>query len=256
MCPICANRKRGDNLRGNINDFLSRSKKIHGNKYDYSKVEYINNKTKVCIICPEHGEFWQTPYSHMVGFGCKKCSKIYDTDSFIKKAKEIYHNKYDYSKVKYIHSKEKVCIICPEHGEFYVTPNNFLKGHSCPICKQSHLENEVRVFLIKNNIKFELQKRFIWLGMLRYDFYLPDYNIAIECQGEQHFKVVKWFGGEEGFLMQKKFDENKKKLSYDNNIKILYYTHLKYKTFLGQKLIYTLDELLNKIYENNEEKGE
>ena len=47
--------------------------KRHNNKYDYSKVEYVNSSTKVCIICPEHGEFWQTPHKHLSGQGCPKC---------------------------------------------------------------------------------------------------------------------------------------------------------------------------------------
>ena len=54
-------------------EFISKAKEVHGNKYDYSKVEYVNNHTKVCIICPKHGEFWQTPNHHLLGHGCSKC---------------------------------------------------------------------------------------------------------------------------------------------------------------------------------------
>ena len=57
----------------NTQEFIKRAREIHGDKYDYSKVEYINNKTKVCIICPVHGEFWQIPYTHIKGFGCSRC---------------------------------------------------------------------------------------------------------------------------------------------------------------------------------------
>ena len=57
--------------------FIKKAKTIHGNKYDYSKVKYVNNHTKVCIICPIHGEFWQTPMKHLIGRGCPKCGSIY-----------------------------------------------------------------------------------------------------------------------------------------------------------------------------------
>lgn len=70
-CPECAGNKRKTTL-----EFIEESKNIHGNKYDYSKAEYINGRTKVCIICPTHGEFWQIAGSHISGFGCPQCSKI------------------------------------------------------------------------------------------------------------------------------------------------------------------------------------
>ena len=124
-----------------VQEFTEKAKKVHGDKYDYSKVEYINNKTKVCIICPEHGEFWQTPDSHLRGRGCRQCSiksmkdkQRLSTEDFIEKAKEIHGNKYDYSKVDYVNSQTKVCIICPKHGEFWQTPLNHLKGKGCPDC--------------------------------------------------------------------------------------------------------------------------
>lgn len=234
-------------------EWIKRAKKIHGNKYDYSKVEYKKMFEKVCIICPEHGEFWQIPYSHLKGFGCSLCNNIVcDTISFVTKAREIYGNTYDYSKVNYVHSKEKVCIICPKHGEFYVTPNNFLRGHSCPICKQSKLEDEIRIFLESNNFNFETQKRFNWLGLKRLDFYIPELNISIECQGGQHFSIVDWFGGKEGFLEQQKSDKLKKALCEEHGIKILYFTHENYQNFLGEQLIKSTNELLKKL-ENTED---
>ena len=77
------------------NEFIFKAKEVHGNKYDYSKIEYKKSKDKVCIICPEHGEFWQLPHSHLIGNGCKKCSsskssitRASTTSEFIKKAKK------------------------------------------------------------------------------------------------------------------------------------------------------------------------
>ena len=149
-CPKCANIKRNYKLRGNIVEFVIKARKIHGDRYDYSKVNYINAQTKVCIICPEHGEFWQTPAKHLSGAGCAKCGGgyKYNNNDFITKAKEIHGDKYDYSKVNYINSQIKVCIICPEHGEFWQTPALHLRGNGCPICGgRNKLDNES--FVIK-----------------------------------------------------------------------------------------------------------
>ena len=102
--------------RKSNDEFIREAQSIHHNKYDYSKVEYANNKTKVCIICPEHGEFWQTPSDHLNGKGCPQCARNVrcDKDTFIEKAKYIHNDRYDYSKVEYVNAHTKVCIICPE----------------------------------------------------------------------------------------------------------------------------------------------
>lgn len=116
-------------------EFIEKARKVHGNKYDYSKVEYINSKTKVCIICPEHGEFWQTPSIHLRS-GCYKCSKKpkIDTVLFIKRAKTVHGNRYDYSKTFYNGAKKNVEIICPIHGRFIQNAQHHLNGHGCPTC--------------------------------------------------------------------------------------------------------------------------
>lgn len=122
-------------------EFIEKARKVHGNKYDYSKVEYSNAKTKILIICPTHGEFCQEPFSHLVGNGCMKCYrerqhelKASNTEDFICKAKSKHGDKYDYSKTEYINAHAKVCIICKEHGIFYQTPNSHLNGNGCPKC--------------------------------------------------------------------------------------------------------------------------
>ena len=108
----------------------------HDNKYDYSKVEYVNVRTKVTIICPEHGEFEQRPNDHLTGYGCPKCggTQQLTTDDFIEKAKTIHGDKYDYSKSEYVKSHIKLTITCPLHGDWSVKPNNHLNGKGCPKC--------------------------------------------------------------------------------------------------------------------------
>ena len=105
-------------------EFIKRSRKIHNGKYDYSKVNYEKYDKPVCIICPEHGEFWQTPSHHLNGCGCPKCNGGYKSNTleFIEKAKLVHSDKYDYSETRYCGNKIPVKIICPEHGEFWQTP--------------------------------------------------------------------------------------------------------------------------------------
>lgn len=117
-------------------EFIAKTKSIHGDKYDYSKVVFKNLTTKVEIICRKHGSFLQRPSDHLRGKGCAECSgkKKMDKKSFIEKARKIHGDKYDYSKVEYKGNKVKVCIVCHEHGEFWQRPNDHLSGHGCDIC--------------------------------------------------------------------------------------------------------------------------
>jgi ribosomal protein L36 len=137
-CPSCSG-----NIKLTTEEFIEKAQVKHGNKYDYSKVEYINNHTKVIIICIEHGEFKQTPGNHLSGKGCFTCSNILNakklsstTEEFIKKAKKVHGDTYDYSKANYINNRKKVIIICKDHGEFKQQPNNHLNGNGCPTCNK------------------------------------------------------------------------------------------------------------------------
>ena len=140
-CPICGKISRISLRSSNTNEFILKSKKVFGDYYDYSKVDYKNSIKKVCIICPKHGEFWQSPHDHISGKGCPECGRISiieanrkDTNWFIEQSKRIFGDYYDYSRVDYKNSTEKVCIICPEHGEFWQIPNYHLRGSGCPEC--------------------------------------------------------------------------------------------------------------------------
>ena len=221
-CPYC---KGGAKLNNEI--FIQKAILIHGDKYDYSKVNYVNNRTKVCIICPKHGEFWQTPADHLTGYGCQKCggTNKLTTEQFIEKAKEVHGDKYDYSKVEYLNNRTKVCIICPKHGEFWQMPSKHLLGECCPKCKTSKLENDVMRMLDRHKIKYIHQankKHFKWLENQKIDIFIPELSLAIECQGEQHFKNVEIWGGELGLRKRIMLDEIKKEKCLKNNIKLIY----------------------------------
>ena len=155
-CPVCSG-----NIKYTNDSFITKANEVHNNKYDYSKINYTGNHNKVCIICPEHGEFYQEAKRHLEGCGCPKCygNVRLTLDEFINKSKEIHGNKYDYSKVDYINNSTKVCIICPEHGEFWQRPSQHLRGDGCPYCCQSKLEKNIE----KIFPDFEKQKRFVWL---------------------------------------------------------------------------------------------
>jgi hypothetical protein len=152
-CKKCGINKRANSQRSTSEEFISKSKEIHKNEegnaiYDYSKVDYINNNTKISIICKIHGEFPQTPGSHLQGSGCPKClERNLTTEEWIEKFKEIHKNEeeeliYDYSKVYYINNSTKVIIICKTHGEFPQTPSSHLIGSGCPKCLGRNLTTE------------------------------------------------------------------------------------------------------------------
>ena len=253
-CVECFNDdKRGKSSQLNTISFIEKARKIHSDKYDYSKVEYVNNHTKVCIICPRHGEFWQTPNDHLDGCGCPMCGRIIanrktssNKEHFIEKARKIHSDKYDYSKVEYVNNHTKVCIICPRHGEFWQTPHSHLCGRECPYCKTSKMEKEISMLLKENNIKYSLHERKLFKTNVELDFYLPDYNIAIECQGEQHFKPIKHFGGNEKYRRRIKNDELKRYLCEKNNIKLFYYSNIKNFNF-PYTVFSNKEELLKEI---------
>jgi len=144
--------------RSNTYKFIQNAINIHGNKYNYSKVNYINNKTLIIIICREHGEFTQRPFNHLKGHECKKCtiinslsSQISNIKKFIYKANKIHNNCYDYSKVIYVNCNSKIKIICKQHGEFLQTPGGHINGRGCQKCEGNKKLNTSE--FIKRSIK-------------------------------------------------------------------------------------------------------
>lgn len=213
--------------------YIQKAKEVHGDFYDYSNTEYNGPKNKVTIYCKKHHNYFNIlPYNHLNGQGCPKCryEKISNklkktTEKFIQDAIKIHGDKYDYSKTEYTGVENKVSIICHKHGEFLQRPNDHLCGSGCPKCKSSHLEMYTSKKLIENNIEFVFQKKFEWLKNKQHmplDFYLPEYNIAIECQGEQHFKPVEYFGGDVTYNKVLYRDKLKKLICKNHNINILY----------------------------------
>jgi ferredoxin-like protein FixX len=236
-CPECGKVKIGDTFRSNTLDFIKKSREEHGDKYDYTYVDYKKNSIPVKIICPIHGEFEQTPNTHLGGSGCPECGKesvlqarTYDNDDFIRKSKEIHGEKYDYSLVNYTVSTDIVDIICPKHGVFSQQAGSHMRGAGCLSCQESKGEMYVSNILKNLNIKFIRQHKFTdcrgdkgkkYCRRLPFDFYLPDYHTMVEYDGKQHFEPVSRFGGVEGFNKLKRNDEIKNLYCEKNNIKMI-----------------------------------
>lgn len=230
-CKICSSKIVGEKRKLSKEEFINRAKKIHGNKYDYSKIKYIDYETPITIICPIHGEFQQSPSKHLSGHNCPKCmGKNWTVDDFIKESKQIHGDKYDYSKVKFdidSRSSTKVEIICPEHGSFWQLPYVHCKnGCGCPECRQSHGERLVASILKTNNIEyitqFPIENPYEGRNF-KLDFYIF-YNknkYVIEYNGRQHYEPVDVFGGQKAFEEQLLRDSSLRKYCKENNWKLL-----------------------------------
>lgn len=248
-CAKCVFTATANGKKYTKKEFIQKANNLHESKYDYSLVEYKNNKDKVSIICPKHGLFKQSPDRHFNRKdGCPKCAYELkadkhrsNTNDFIIKSNKIHDNLFDYSLVNYKSAINKVKIICKEHGIFEQQPSAHLSGQGCPTCNLFVCENRL-LNTIRNefqNINIISQGKPKWLGKQRFDIYLPDYNIAIEYQGIQHFKPVDYFGGKKSFKYTQECDKRKYDLSIENNCKLFHFTYnikhvpdiYKYKVF-------------------------
>lgn len=221
-CPSChfesINPKRSKGREKFIEDAI----KVHGNKYNYSEVNYINNETPVSIICPNHGKFEQPPRVHIFKkSGCKECKRVRFPE-IINRSKSKHNNFYDYSISKYDDNNtvdDSIDIICPAHGKFRQRVKSHMMGIGCPYCKESKGEKFIERILIDmgfvRNIDYFREHKFEDCKNKRplpFDFYLPIFNLCIEYDGLQHQKIIKHFGG---------FDSYENRLRNDN-IKNIY----------------------------------
>lgn len=167
-CPVCIPRREitFDKKKAK-NKFIEKANLVHNNKYDYSLVDYLDNKIKVKIICPIHGEFEQRPDLHLCGNGCPICGKIKaantqrsSREEFIEKAKLMHGDKYDYSLVDYKGNNSNIKIICPIHGVFEQKPDKHLIGHGCPKCVGRERTTKEAIEDIENKYpgKYDLSK--------------------------------------------------------------------------------------------------
>ena len=216
-CPKC-----NGGVRLTTEEFVRKAKETHGDRYDFSNVAYINASTCVEIICEEHGSFMQKPSLHLQGSGCPICggSKRLTLEEFVEKSRKVHGDRYDYSKVEYVNNSTEVTITCPKHGDFSQTPNHHMLGSGCPLCNSSRLEDNVARQLDEMHIRYVRHYKTDWLGRQHLDFFIEDKNVAIECQGVQHFKSVEFFGGEEKLKYLQELDKRKERLCAEHGIEL------------------------------------
>lgn len=226
-------------MRRNISQVRENIRNTHGDAVDLLNDALPKYKEKLTLRCNVCNNMFYATYDNLVNkkSNCPYCAGHIKThEEFIKELTSLFGNKLIYDKVAYVNAKTEVTLICPKHGEFQRIPNKLLSGQGCSKCKSSLLENIVMGSLTKNNIQFETQKHFSWLEKQSLDFYLPKYNIAIECQGEQHFHQVYFNGKTENIDKRNLFEsisrrDNLKFTKCKNNgIKLLYFINNKIQT--------------------------
>jgi len=222
-CPKCKQKYTSMNKE----QLILKLNDIHKNKYNYLlNTEDFNSRTDLKIRCSTHGIFIQPLYVHIKGHGCPKCNGgvISNKKEFIKKSDVIHHNKYDYSLSEYKNALTKIKIICKKHGIFEQTPNKHLLGRGCPKCNMSKGENMIKKYLDNEKMVYFQQKTFDdckFKKKLKFDFYLPEYNICVEYDGEQHFERYRFEKDDNKLNIRKLRDQIKTKYCEKNNIKLI-----------------------------------
>lgn len=219
--------------------------------------EYKSTRDKITIRCKIHDyTFTTTPKRLFAGNNCQKCyderrgeTNRKDVETLLEELGRINDYTYPYIESEYKNNKSKLTVICPEHGEFKMSANKLLKGQKCSKCSCTMMENYVKHILEEHNIKYVYEKKFDWLkgvnnGNMSLDFYLEEYNVAIECQGEQHFVQREHFGDVERFNRRLENDILKYNLCLEHEIPLYYIIQKKY-------LKNSKDSIFNGIYSDN-----
>lgn len=229
-CPICARRDAGLRIaEANTKDtdwFISVAEELHNFKYDYSETEYRGSREKLWINCPESGHepFEQWPRTHLTGKGCKKCGREssaallrLSSEEVIGRFVDVHRDRYDYSLSEIYGTDSYIKIGCPEksHGVFNQKVASHLEGKGCPKCRLSKGETMVAKLLDAASIDFQVEFKIqdsVDDKILRFDFYIPNQNVLIEYDGEQHYRPVT-FGG---MTKEKALEVHKKIKSRDH----------------------------------------
>ena len=232
-CPKCGDVKGGISRTKSTEYFLDKAEKSHSDKFDYSKVDYKHIHKNIKLTCKKHDlEFEVTPGNFTSNiYNCPECFKeinselLYTKEEFIEQCKLAHNNLYDYSEIEYSGVGKLVNNIrCVKHGLFNQIGYSHKRGYGCPHCCSSKGELAVKSYLEQNNINFIQQKSFpgcVHKSLLKFDFYLPDHNVAIEFQGRQHFEEISYFGGEESFKEIVLKDEIKSTYCKTNYIELI-----------------------------------
>lgn len=234
-CPKCAN------APDSFAEFVTKARKVHGDKYTYRGDDYQTTASVITIGCSKHGEFRQRAGSHIAGSRCKEChveETRLSAEEFVKNAKTVHGDRYDYSKVVYTGNKKKVEIVCSIHGSFWQKPNTHVsKGAGCWPCAESKGERAVESILKKYGVNYIREYR-VLPHRYRFDFYLPEHNVFIEFNGLQHYKPVDVFGGMAAYLSTVERDSVKRQLVQTIKGKLIVLTYLNLSDGSVEKALY------------------
>lgn len=232
-CKSCSTRSVAHTLNQQRykESFFRKAKIKWKGKYTYDESTYTKASVPMRITCPIHGEFWQAPFNHLkcqclqCGNVCGAIANTYSTDEFISMARKVHGNTFSYDKTTYIKNKKPVTITCQTHGDFAQLPYNHLLGKGCNKCKlQSKNESLIELYIQSCGYEYETQKTFPSCinpatgRKLRFDFYLPSVNACIEYDGEQHFKPISIWGGDDALLKNKERDKIKTEFCIENGV--------------------------------------
>lgn len=238
-CRQCAIENANKKKLLGTENYIKKCINKFGNKYDYSKINYVNHKTLITIGCNKHGYYDVSPTSFIQNGGCKFCSyellheKFKHTkEEFVNKAIKIHGNKYNYDNVIYYNNSTNVSIRCNIHGNFDIPPNEHLKGTGCPKCRVSKKEREIYNFLVSlgfienkdfyRQYKFDECVNYKTHKKLPFDFYLPQYNLCIEFDGYQHYTYPNRFHKTfSKYIHAQLRDEFKNSFCFGNHINLL-----------------------------------
>lgn len=246
-CPECSSIHRSVVQRIPFKEIVKRILDKHPNYLIDESQNYVNTHTDIIITCPKHGNFKMSPNDIFNGQGCPKCGResmkakrSHNIEWLIKESNKIHGDKYSFEHFIFKNTKIRSYVTCKKHGDFLISADKLIYGkRGCPHCSSSKLETLLKMFLEENNEEYVQRcgmNVFPWLKNQHLDFYLPKQNIAIECQGIQHYEPTR-FGGiseeraVEQFKYVKELDKRKRKLCKEHNIKLLY---LKYDEDIGE----------------------
>ena len=259
-CPKCGEENRIKKIVGKkrympkrvdrIYDTVSLHRYIHkicGERYDLSKTIYTSMYNPVIITCKKHGDLLvslRSIYDTHIKHHCIKCkydSARISNEDYIKRAKKLHGDKYEYHLINYRKYRDIVKVVCKKHGVFAVNGSDFIRMSrvptGCGLCRES--KGEIKVSIILKNLNIEYIREYkIQPYRYEYDFYLPKYNTLIEYDGIQHFSSVQHFGGDKAFLETVARDVKKTKIAKKNGIKLIRipYTTIDIKKLICKKL--------------------
>lgn len=178
-CPHCAGV-----AKGNTDSFIAEATKIHKNRYDYSKANYVTNRRKVTIICKLHGEFKQSPIGHIRGQGCPVCGGVKPmyTQDFIQKAVVVHGSRYSYERTLYTKKTNNLIVTCKKHGDFPQLPFNHLAGSGCPECSDSNTSNQETILMAAFAKYNPIREKETLCGK-ELDLHFKDHKVAVEVNG-------------------------------------------------------------------------